>query len=326
MPAPRYTQLDLSATPYYHCVVRCVRRAFLCGRDALSGKSFDHRREWIRARLRFLADVFTIDVFAYAVMSNHLHLVVCVDEERSAGLSEDEVIARHTRVYPGTRQKLEGLLPPEREKLVGLWRERLSSLSWMMRALDEHIARLANEEDGASGHFWEGRFRCQPILDESGLLTCMAYVDLNPVRAGQAKSLHSCAFTSIQERLLDRERKQARHQKQSAPSHLAPFSGQACEGDTRQNVPAGLDAYIELLEWTGQQVAPGKDPSHVLDDDDAPSLLEQHGIDPAGLIRTLRAQRLSRSTCLGMPDAIEARARQRQQRWLRGIGLSRELG
>ncbi len=209
MPRPRNTLLCLDATPYYHCVSRCVRRAFLCGEDIHSGRSFEHRRGWIEQRLLELADIFAIDIAAYAVMSNHYHVVLHVDTERSQAWTECEVAERWHRLFNGTvlsqRYSRGEVLPQAESKalteVIATWRQRLVSISWFMRCLNEPIARQANQEDDVSGRFWEGRFKSQALLDEKALAACMAYVDLNPIRAKMAQSPETSAHTSIKRRI-----------------------------------------------------------------------------------------------------------------------------
>ena len=83
MPKSGKTLLSHAATPYYHCVSRCVRRVFLCGEDTLTGKNVEHRRRWIEYRLLELAGIFAIDIAAYAVMSNHYHVVLPINREQA---------------------------------------------------------------------------------------------------------------------------------------------------------------------------------------------------------------------------------------------------
>ena len=182
MPQTRKNQINLIDTPYFHCVSRCVRRAFLCGTDSYSGKNVEHRRGWVEERLLFLSSLFSIRLCAYAVMSNHTHVVVYVDEKEALNWSVDEVLKRYHKLHRGTllTQKFvkgEVLSPGERisfAETVKVYRSRLYNLSWFMRDLNQYIAREANKEDGCTGRFWEGRFKTEALLDESAVLTCMA--------------------------------------------------------------------------------------------------------------------------------------------------------
>ena len=174
------------------------------------GPQFDysHRKGWVLERLQIQSQVFAIEICAYAVMSNHYHLVLYVDRARSKAWSLQEVAARWTKLYSApplitrwARGEAGQAECEQAEKIIEQWRSRLSDISWYMKSLNEHLARRANAEDGCTGRFWEGRFRSQALLDEAGLLTAMIYVDLNPIRAGIAATPEGSEFTSIYQRI-----------------------------------------------------------------------------------------------------------------------------
>ncbi len=202
--------ISLQDTPYYHCMARCVRRAFLFGDDFVTRKNYDHRKQWVVNKIAELSEIFAIDICAYAVMSNHYHLVLKVNVEEGNELSDYDVLKRWTQLFNGNilAKKVlsgkEGLEPGEDfvlAELVKKWRGRLTDISWFMRCLNETIAKMANEEEGIRGRFWEGRFKSQALLDDVAVIACMAYVDLNPVRAAMANTPEESDFTSIQERI-----------------------------------------------------------------------------------------------------------------------------
>ena len=267
MTCPRSQLISISDTPYYHCVSRCVRRAFLCGSD-LDGNSFEHRRGWIVDRIKLLASAFSINVCAYAVMSNHYHLLLRVDLEQPHEWTQSEVIQhwltlfagpeiirRHQRLLLTTSAELEVV-----SKIVEDWRVRLSSISWFMKCLNEPIARMANSEDKCTGHFWESRFKSQALLDDTAVLSCMAYVDLNPIRADICNSPEECDYTSIQERLgLDPATGRSSNDKSlgakvdsgtQPQSKLLAFAGHDHIDNNPKHLPFSLLEYFELVDWS----------------------------------------------------------------------------
>jgi hypothetical protein len=142
-------------------------------------------------------------------MNNHYHIVLKIYPEHAKTWSFDEVIQRWLCLYKGPfliQKHQKGDLIGKAEmnvliKIVEEWRIRLTSISEFMQQLNQVIARQANLEDNCTGRFWEGRYKSQPLLTEEALLTAMAYVDLNPIRATIAKTPEDSAHTSIKERI-----------------------------------------------------------------------------------------------------------------------------
>lgn len=271
----------------FHLISRCVRRNHLCGTDRRTGRDYSHRKQWIRDRLQQLAAIFAVEVLSYAVMGNHLHLVIRTRPDLAAGWSPAELAARWWALFPQRRHSDGSASEPtaaELQKLIGSdvltadKRRRLANVSWFMKCLAEPIAKRANREDEVTGHFWEARFKALPLLDEMAIAACMAYVDLNPVRAALAETPEASAFTSVQDRVIDRQSalsaaspdvadQQAEHGPQAgwlAPLALDPPRKRVRErsavrrASNRGCLPMSLDQYLGLVDWTGRQLRPGK--------------------------------------------------------------------
>jgi REP element-mobilizing transposase RayT len=270
-----------------HCVNRCVRRGFLCGVDELTGKNYEHRRQWMRNRLEFLAGIFAADVLGFSVMSNHLHVILRNRPDVVKTWSDAEVARRWWNLFPQRRNKDGSPAEPADTELNHLManaetlaelRARLSSISWFMRCTSEVIARMANAEDECTGRFWEGRFKTTVLLDESAIAACMAYVDLNPIRAGLASTPETSNFTSVQERIADLksaddvstpDSKDSRIEHGERAGWLAPVELEPKRKKIREKCSSRrasnkgclfmtLTEYLQLLDWTGRQLKTGK--------------------------------------------------------------------
>ena len=206
MALPRSKYVKEGKEGVYHCFSRCVRRAFLCGYDALTQRDFSHRKTWLVDRLRHLAAIFAVEVCAYAVMENHYHTILRTRPDIVPTWSDWDVAIRWLTLFP----LKDASVPPADHQIRALadctdriaeLRKRLCSLSWFMGRLNEFIARAANKEDCVKGRFWESRFKCLNLLDDAAIAACMVYVDLNPIRAALAATPEDSDFTSIQERI-----------------------------------------------------------------------------------------------------------------------------
>lgn len=324
MTTARKSLIDLEQTTYYHCIARCVRRAFLCGEDHVTGQNFEHRKAWVVERLDYLAKTFAIDIASYAIMSNHYHVVLRVDVDKANQWSDANVVRRWKRVckVPAIVQKyLKDDVTPAMatmaQDLIGTWRQRLTDISWFMRLLNEHIARKANKEDDCTGRFWEGRFKSQALLDNAAVLTAMTYVDLNPIRSDKAKSPERSDYTSIQQRIKQRHKKPVKNK-------VPLLSLTRHEASSHQHgICFNANDYLELVDTTGRIIRnnkPGFIPSNL------PPILKRLNLDSAGFLKLMRRKDdIAGLRAIGSPSALTHFVESAQQKFIRGIGISRKL-
>jgi hypothetical protein len=142
----------------------------------------DNRKAWIEQRSQELTEVFAVAVGGFAVMDNHLHLLVRIDPDRAENWSDEEVVRRWGRLFPPRDKSRRAIAVSDGwvhsrlndTEWVAKTRERLKSLSWFMKCLKEPLSRLANRQDKVRGAFFEGRFKSVAILDEESLLAVSA--------------------------------------------------------------------------------------------------------------------------------------------------------
>jgi len=313
MPQPRYRQVALDETPYYHCISRCVRRAFLCGRDPITGCDFEHRRQWIVDRIKLLCSIFAIDLCAYAVMHNHYHIVIKIDLEGIKQWSDEDVANRWMQLFSGPllmHQFLSNadLTTTDRQCIAAMlctWRKRLTDLSWFMRCLNEPIARMANSEDHCTGRFWEGRFISQALLDERAVLACMAYVDLNPIRAAIANTPEQSDYTSIQERI-----------REPHSTALMPLA------EKQDGIEISLKDYLQLVDWGGREVRHNKRgyiPAH------APPILTRLNMNATPVLNYLSRADQPSFGAMGPVSMLRAFAQSIGQRFVKGQAFGQQL-
>jgi hypothetical protein len=327
MTRARNQLISLETTPYYHCISRCVRRAYLWGEDALTGRNYAHRKTWVLERLQALADSYAIDICAYAVMANHYHLVLRVDVAKAQAWTLPQVAAQWGQLHrlPGliTRylqaQSTSDAERREAEDRLEQWRERLADLSWFMHSLNEYLARRANREDQCSGRFWEGRFKSQGLLDEAAVLTCMSYVDLNPIRAGLADTPEASDFTSIQQRL----RQWAQQDPPTPPAPTLLPLGPAAQDPHPHALGITPAEYLALVDWAGRALREDKRGAIP---DTVPPVLQRLGLEPVRYLEHLQGRAATeRPTLLGHIERLRHAARTLGRCFIKGMGEAQRL-
>jgi hypothetical protein len=204
------------------------------------------------------------------------------------------------------------------------------------RSLCEPIARRANREDRVTGRFWEGRFKSQALLDESAILACSIYVDLNPIRARLAETPETSRYTGAFERILARQAAAVSDDKQStsfaatrdawlSPIPDADMGGKvaaappATRASNRGFLPLSLDDYLLLLDWTGRQLRADKRgaiPAELL------PILERLAINAETWLDTVNCFGRWFHRAVGRLSSMAARAGRSGRFWFQGLRFS----
>ncbi len=252
MTIARSQLIDRERGGFHHIVSRCVRRAWLCGRDTATGRDYSHRRQWIEKRLLRMSEAFSVQVYGYAVMSNHYHVAVEYRPQDAKKWTREEVARRWLIAHPpragrDLQAAVEALASDEER--IEVLRHRLADLSWFMRCVNWWISRRANREDDCTGRFWESRFHSsRPLPNMEAVDACMGYVDLNPLRAGATASV-SGGTTGLARRV-----EEAQVQPEKIDEVLAPLlmecgqSGRIHTGGPT-SLEVTLEAHMERLSW-----------------------------------------------------------------------------
>ncbi|TWU41614.1 hypothetical protein Q31b_30650 [Novipirellula aureliae] len=306
-----------------HLYNRTCRRCFLMGNDQVSGKNFDHRKIWIEKYLQQFAKCFSVDLLAFSILDNHLHLILRSRPDLVATWSDREVARRWLMLCPHRRKSDGSPLPPSEPELKSIAgcpikcqeiRERLSSFSWWMRLLCQRVAMRANREEQESGRFFQDRYRATRLTDEASLLACAAYVDLNLIRAAMAETLEQSDHTSVQKRIEAMKSESPSEDKPDA--FLAPLSIDEqldpvgpCASDSSKRcsdkgfLPISLVDYLKLLDWTARQVAPGK---RGVTPSAAPPILVRLGLEQATWCELVKDFGKLFCSIAGRPESVDS--------------------
>ncbi|AEH43906.1 hypothetical protein Thein_0020 [Thermodesulfatator indicus DSM 15286] len=176
---PRFFMNDPRAA--YHVISRTA----LPGHHVLG----DEEKEHLLHLISWLSQVYFVEVYGFAIMGNHFHLLCRMLPEDQFS---DEEVKRRIRLYYGEKRKIFFY-----EEVLKKWRKRLGNLSRYVQDIKQRFSRWYNKRVDRKGYFWADRFKSVIIETGEALLNCLAYIELNPVRAGIVEKPENYRWCSL---------------------------------------------------------------------------------------------------------------------------------
>jgi len=165
---PRIPRMIISGEPTaYHIMSRTALDGFVMG---------DMEKEFLFKLIKRMSEVYFVEVLGYCIMGNHFHLLARMLPEDSF---DDKEVLRRFRLYYGPDLK-----PVLTEEKIDSFRKKWGSLSEYIKDIKQRFSRYYNRKHDRRGFFWADRFKSVIVQNGDTLINCLAYIDLNPVRAG----------------------------------------------------------------------------------------------------------------------------------------------
>ncbi|PCJ51310.1 MAG: hypothetical protein COA79_26605 [Planctomycetota bacterium] len=339
----------------YHITNRCVRHCWLLENPHDPDRDYSHRKKWFYDALEKFADIFCIDIGGYAIMSNHYHLVLRNRPDLREKLSDNDLAFRWLSLHPTAESKREKRSKPTKLEIsiflespenLKKCKENLSCISTFMKRLNQPIARRANKEENITGRFWEGRFHSQYLADEVAVLSCMTYVDLNPIRAQITNDLSESKYTSAYDRthsamakenikefkkLNEKAMKNITYKQYEAVKYQYSIANSSNwiskiqRNETENTKPflrMQLKDYLELLDYTGREIRadkPGYIPNRI------PTILETMDVNHKEWINQINHYGKWYFRVVGQASKIKNKLKDTSQKWFQGIKNSDDL-
>ena len=305
----RRNLVDLSECSCYHVISRCTRQLQLLGSCTASRAE---RKGLLLKQLERVANFTAVGVAGWAVMDNHLHLLLKVDAEAARGWSDREVARRWLGLHPArdgyfrpvavSDEQVDSFVS-DTDQVVKM-RERLMSISYFMKEIKQELTQRINKLEDTVGSLWAGRFKCKRVTDEAQLLTTLAYIELNPFAAGACKTPEAGKHTSLAARLHgvkaegDNNAQDARstgntdtqdaHPRERRGWWMTVGGGQpGMAGRTRAIMPdtdLTFGRYLKLLDAVARLLRKGK--KYLIGD--VKTISQRLGVSPAGVAHTLQ--------------------------------------